>query len=172
MNFFYHNDDPLLSRYQNNIPTNLYDNPNTTNNMYANLCRQQIIQEQGNNESLKDWVGELDWRMKKLRPEMVQRLNNNEEFTRLNQIIQNEIQTEIMSIVKIKLNSSQYIKNNIKRQLEIIDEITENANDEERKSMMELNDYVKNYSHMTFDEYKRMKEGENIKSNKKKEEKK
>lgn len=164
MNFFYHNDDPLLSHYKNNI--NPYDNQ--ISDAYANLYRQQLMQQpQPNNELLKDWVGELDYKMKNLQPEVVKELNKNDEFMQLNKIIQNEIQSEIMSIVKFKLNSSQNIQNNIKRQLEIINEVSEHTYDEERRNISELNDYVKNYSHLTFDEYKRIKNGENIKSNKK-----
>ena len=32
----------------------------------------------------------------------------------------------------------------------------------ERQSMSELSDYMKNYSHLTFDEYKRIKSGETL----------
>jgi hypothetical protein len=31
---------------------------------------------------------------------------------------------------------------------------------EEKQSMNELNDYLKNYSHLSFNEYKRLKDGD------------
>jgi hypothetical protein len=39
----------------------------------------------------------------------------------------------------------------------IIKDVKEQQDNENRKSMNELNDYIKNYSDMTFNEYKQLK---------------
>ena len=46
--------------------------------------------------------------------------------------------------------------------MEMIDEAKHAIDDEQRRNINELNDYVKNYSNITFDEYKRIKNGGNI----------
>jgi hypothetical protein len=40
---------------------------------------------------------------------------------------------------------------------EMIIMVNKEKTDEDRKNMVELNDYIKNYSDLTFDEYKRLK---------------
>jgi hypothetical protein len=55
---------------------------------------------------------------------------------------------------------SSPIIENVKRQLTIIKDVTSKTKELERQSMSELSDYMKNYSHLTFDEYKRIKSGE------------
>jgi hypothetical protein len=40
---------------------------------------------------------------------------------------------------------------------EIINTAKKEKNDENNRNLMELNDYIKNYSDLTFDEYKRLK---------------
>ena len=49
---------------------------------------------------------------------------------------------------------------NIERQMDIIKETNNNLENEQRRNILELNDYVKNYSNITFEEYKRIKNGE------------
>ena len=52
------------------------------------------------------------------------------------------------------------IQNNIKEQLDIIGETKRNIEKEKEASINEMNDYMNNYAHLTFDEYRRMKNGE------------
>jgi septal ring factor EnvC (AmiA/AmiB activator) len=75
----------------------------------------------------------------------------------LNNDIQIAIQTEIMNNVKSKLNSNPEIISKVKRLKNIIKDVKEQQDNENRKSMNELNDYIKNYSDMTFNEYKQLK---------------
>jgi hypothetical protein len=57
---------------------------------------------------------------------------------------------------------SSPIIENVKRQLTIIKDVSNKTKEIERQSMSELSDYMKNYSHLTFDEYKKIKSGENL----------
>ena len=59
------------------------------------------------------------------------------------------------------------IVNNIKRQIELINNAKDNRDAVNRQNLNELNDYMKNYSHLTFDEYKKVKEGKPLPKQKK-----
>ena len=68
-----------------------------------------------------------------------------------------DIQNEIMSSIKCKLNSRNDTVQRIKRMMEIIDYYNKNKANEDKKNMAEISDYLQNYSDMTFNEYKQMK---------------
>lgn len=142
MNNIFLNNDPLLSQQPQFVPQY---NPYTVD-------QSMMIP--------KDWLGELDKTLKGLEPSVLEHLNANEEFVGLHGTVQNTIQEELMNLVKNKLNLSSPIIENVKRQLSIIKDVTNRTKEIERQSMSELSDYMKNYSHLTFDEYKKIKSGE------------
>ena len=165
MNIFYHNEDPLL--YQRTNSAMFQDgqpiNPSQMTDVYDNLYKQQLIkemQQQNNIVQQKDWIGELDKAMKNLDTSTAEMLNSNQEFVALNGQLQGMIQSEIMSLVKIKLNNIPNATENIKKQLEIIDNAEKQIKKLEKQNMAELNDYMQNYSNLTFDEYKKLKNKE------------
>lgn len=119
----------------------------------------QYYQQNVNDYISKDWLGELDNLTKNLSEDELAALGKNSEYTRLSTEIQQNIQNEIMVIIKNKLNSRGDIIENVKKQMYIINEVKEQTNNEQRKSMAELNDYLKNYSHLTFNQYKNIKNG-------------
>jgi inorganic pyrophosphatase len=43
--------------------------------------------------------------------------------------------------------------------MEVINYVKNNVNLEQQQNLNELNDYMKNYSHLTFQEYKNIKKG-------------
>jgi hypothetical protein len=140
MNNIFLNNDPLLTQ-----PT------------------PQYVPQFMTNEAMmipKDWLGDLDRTLKGLEPSVLEQLNGNEEFVSLHGTIQNTIQEELMNLVKNRLNMSSPIIENVKRQLTIIKDVSNKTKEIERQSMSELSDYMKNYSHLTFDEYKKIKSGE------------
>ena len=142
MNNIFLNNDPLLAQ-----PT------------------QQYVPQFMTNEAMmipKDWLGELDRTLKNLEPSVLEQLNGSEEFVALHGTVQNTIQEELMNLVKNKLNLSSPIIENVKRQLTIIKDVSNKTKEIERQSMSELSDYMKNYSHLTFDEYKKIKSGETL----------
>ena len=165
MNIFYHNEDPLLYQRANSpiFQEGQTVNPSQMTDVYANLYKQQLIKEmqQQNIPQQKDWIGELDKVMKNLDTSTVEMLNSNQEFVALNGQLQGMIQSEIMSLVKIKLNNVSNVTENVKKQLEIIDDTERQIKKVEKQNMAELNDYMQNYSNLTFDEYKKLKNKDN-----------
>lgn len=115
--------------------------------------------QQNVNFNTKDWVGELDSITKGLTEDEITKLSQNVEYMRLSSELNQTIQNELMLLIKGNLNNRPDISDNIKKQIFIIKEIQEETNTEQRKNMAELNDYMKNYSHLTFNEYKNIKNG-------------
>ena len=166
MNIFCHNEDPLLYQrssqpiYQENQPMN----PHQMTDMYAQLYKQQLFKEMQQQQNTmvqpKDWMEELDKVMKNLDTSTVEMLNNNQEFIALSGQLQGMVQNEIMSLVKMKLNNYPIAVENIKKQLEIIDTTDKQIKKTEKQNLADLNDYMQNYSNLTFDEYKKLKNKE------------
>ena len=143
-NFFLNQPDPLLH-----------------NGMYENIPNPILFQQmQQQQQQFKDNVGELDEALKALTPSMVERLSQDQKFSELNTEFQTIVQQELLLLVRNKLNMNPKIQNNIKEQLGIIEETKRTIEKEKEASINEMNDYMNNYAHLTFDEYRRMKNGE------------
>ena len=143
-NFFLNQPDPLLH-----------------NGMYENMPNPILFQQmQQQQQQFKDNIGELDEALKALTPSMAERLSQDQKFSELNTEFQTIVQQELLLLVKNKLNMNPKIQNNIKEQLGIIEETKRNVEKEKEASINEMNDYMNNYAHLTFDEYRRMKNGE------------
>jgi hypothetical protein len=127
--------------------------------MYENMP-QSILLQQMQQQQFKDIIGELDESLKSLSPSMVERLSQDQKFSTLNTEFQTIVQQELLSLVKNKLNVNPKIQNNVREQLDIIEETKRNIEKEKEASINEMNDYMNNYAHLTFDEYRRMKNGE------------
>lgn len=140
-NFFLNQPDPLLH-----------------NGMYENIPQSILLQQ--TQQQYKDNIGELDEALKSLSPASIERLSKNQRFSELNADFQTIVQQELLSLVRNKLNMNNKIQNNVKEQLDIIAETKRNIEKEKEASINEMNDYMNNYSHLTFDEYRRMKNGE------------
>ena len=109
-----------------------------------------------------DYLGELDKELKQLDANVIENLNSNPRFQQLNQQLQQMVQEELLGMVRGKLNNIPLVVENIKSQMNIITDTKNQTKEIERQSMFELNDYMQNYSHLTFDEYRRIKNGEEI----------
>ena len=143
-NFFLNQPDPLLH-----------------NGMYENIPNPILFQQmQQQQQQFKDNVGELDEALKALTPSMVDRLSQDQKFSELNTEFQTIVQQELLLLVRNKLNMNPKIQNNVKEQLGIIEETKRSIEKEKEASINEMNDYMNNYAHLTFDEYRRMKNGE------------
>lgn len=141
-NFFLNQPDPLLQ-----------------NGMYENIPNPILLQ-QIQPQQFKDNIKELDDALKSLSPSMVERLSQDSKFSVLNAEFQNIVQQELLLLVRNKLNMNPKIQNNVQEQLSIIEETKRNIEKEKESSINEMNDYMNNYAHLTFDEYRRMKNGE------------
>ena len=139
MNNFFLNQDPLLQ--QNPYPQPIY------------------VQDVGQQPIIRDWVGELDKMLKGLDQSTIETLNQDQSFVELSVSLQSVVQSELMSLIKARLNTQPDIVDNIRKQIEMVKKTTNQTKENERKSLNELNDYMKNYSHLSFDEYRKMKNG-------------
>lgn len=148
MNNIFVNQDPLLRQSTYETPTPI-------------MFQQPL-------PSIKDSVGELDRTLKGLSSNVLNKLNENSHFNSLNSSFQSSVQQELLSLVRSRLNMDSGVVNNINEQLKIINEVKKEVESEKEESISEMNDYMKNYSHLTFDEYKRMKNGLPLEEPKKK----
>jgi len=119
-----------------------------------NLLREYMAQQSHN------WIDELDNLVKSLNPQVIQTLNSNQEYQKLNTEFQGYVNSELMELIRARLNSKPGVIDNIKKQIDIIKDVKEQVANVERENMSELTDYMKNYSHLTFDEYRKLKKDE------------
>jgi hypothetical protein len=96
--------------------------------------------------------------LKGLDPTVADALMSDEEFVQLNAIVQQDIQNEIMSSIKWKLNGRQETTQRVQRMMDIIENYNRDKAQEDKRNIAEIADYIQNYSDMTFNEYKKLKE--------------
>lgn len=157
-NFVFGSADPLL--YGNTMPRNDYiSEPDIKRQLDAVMQQyQQLQQSKTVDKPQKDWIGEFDNTLKTLDTDVAEALNADQEFIQLNALVQNDIQNEILVNIKWKLNGKQDTVARVKRMMEIIENYNRNKANEDKKQMAEITDYLQNYSDMTFNEYKKLKE--------------
>ena len=160
MNNFVFSQDPLL--YQNIShamkPQPDFDPRQQFDSALAQYQQmQQALNSRANQESGKDHLGELDELMKELDESVAAKLQGNEEFVAVNAELQGMIQEELMRGVKWKINAKPEAISKIDTLKKYITTAKKEQAVEEKKNMMELNDYLNNYSSMSFDDYKRIK---------------
>ena len=165
-NFVFSGTDPLLyntmaSNVQRQMPPDM-DVRQQLDNALAQYqqAQQNLLAKQPPQQpekEHKDYLGELDEMVKELDEEVMGRLQVNEEFITLNAEIQQMIQNEIMKSVRWKINSNPEAISKIETLKKTIKMAQKEQQAEEKRSMMELNDYITNYSSMSFDDYKRIK---------------
>ena len=66
-----------------------------------------------------------------------------------------------MRSVKWKVNSNQDAVSKIESMIGIVQAAKKECEAADKRNMAEINDYLKNYSSMSFDEYKRIKNEKN-----------
>ena len=145
-NIFLPGNDPLLYSQNQYYPQNFHEKMEQRYNEYIGRAKQ-----------IPDKLSELDNKLKSLTPAMEDELKNDMEFNELSTSLNVAIQSEIMLLVKQQINANPDLIKNIDRQISIIKTVENKISDAERKNIAELNDYLKNYSNITFDEYKKLK---------------
>lgn len=110
-------------------------------------------------QNTKDYLGELDDLIRDLDEDITLVLSSDIEYLKTNEEIQKMIQEEMMKSVKWKINSNPDAVNKMERIKELIFVAQKNKSDEDRKNMADINEYIKNYSDLTFEEYKELKYG-------------
>lgn len=158
MNNFVFGSDPLLYSQMTRQPNDadIRQKLDSMMNQYQSL--QSYEQPQP-----KDYLGELDNILKGLDEKTIEILSTNSEFVQLNAYVQQSIQDEIMRSVKWKINSNQDVVGKVERLKSIVKEVNKEKENEDKKNLADLNDYIKNYSDLTFNEYKQLKQSRNEK---------
>lgn len=158
MNNFVFSQDPIL--YNSTIPQYQQDPGEIKKQLDVVMAQYQQLQQnkpEAPQQSPVDYLGELDSILANLDDNDVQILNQDQEFVELNNAIQQAIQTEIINSIKWKINSNPEISSKVSRIKTIVTGVKKEREIEQRRSMNELNDYIQNYSDMTFNEYKKIK---------------
>lgn len=122
---------------------------------YQSLQQTQTPQK----PQIKDYLGEIDCLVKDLDEEVVLTLNSDVEYLKINEDLQKMIQEELMKSVKTKINSNPDAISKMERLKELISGAQKMKTDADKKTMADINDYIKNYSDLTFEEYKQLKYG-------------
>ena len=158
MNNFVFSQDPIL--YGSTIPQYQQDPGEIKKQLDVVMAQYQQLQQnkqESPQQTLVDYLGELDNILSTLEESDIALLNQDPEFIQLNTYIQQMIQSEIVNSIKWKINSDQYKVDKINKLKNIISNVKKEKEVEQRKNMNELNDYIQNYSDMTFNEYKKIK---------------
>ena len=159
MNNFVFSQDPLLytalSSRQN--PQSEYDMKRQLDEavaQYQALSQQQPSQQK---PQQKDYLGEIDDMVRSLDEDVMLTLNSDIEYLKINEDLQKLIQEEMMRSIKWKINSNPDAISKMERLKHLISTAQKTKSDEDRRIMADINDYIKNYSDLTFEEYKQLK---------------
>lgn len=159
MNNFVFSQDPLL--FQSVFPkvsTTMPEN-NDLRQEYENIMAQYQAMQQKTpqQQHTKDYLGELDNLTREIDPEIAETLSSDLEYNKLHTELQILIQDEMLRNVKWKINNNPDAISKMDKLKDIIMSAKKEKNEEQNRNLMELNDYIKNYSDLTFNEYKQLK---------------
>lgn len=162
MNNFVFSQDPLLytSLMARQSPQNEADLRQQLNEailQYQSLNQAPPQQPQQNTE--KDYLGEIDRMIGELDEEIVLNLTSDVEYVKLQDDLQKIIQEEMLKSIRWKVNSNPTAITKMERLKELIVSAKKSKTEEDRRIIADINDYVKNYSDLTFEEYKQLKYG-------------
>ena len=162
MNNFVFSQDPLLytSLMNRQAPQSDYEMKQQLDEamaQYQVLSQSQPTYQK--NQQSKDYLGEIDDMIRNLDEDTTLLLNADVEYLKLNSDLQRIMQEEMMRSIKWKINSNSDAVYKMERLKELIQGAKKTKEEEDRKVMSDINDYIKNYSDLTFDEYKQLKYG-------------
>lgn len=162
MNNFVFSQDPLLytSLMARQSPQNEADLRQQLNEailQYQSLNQAPPQQPQQSTE--KDYLGEIDRMIGELDEEIVLNLTSDVEYVKLQDDLQKIIQEEMLKSIRWKVNSNPTAITKMERLKELIVGAKKSKTEEDRRIIADINDYVKNYSDLTFEEYKQLKYG-------------
>lgn len=143
-NIYLQNIDPLLAN-PTSIPRSYITEPNFVQQTMPYIP--------------KDYIGMLDDRLRGLTDTERKLLSEDITFTTLNNNFNNLVQKEIMNLIRTKLNSDNGVVDNINQQMDIINRISLGVKEKERQNLAMMNDYITNYSNISFAEYQTMRAG-------------
>lgn len=162
MNNFVFSQDPLLYASLTNR-----QNPQAEFDMRRQLdeamAQYQALSQQSppaqQKVQQKDYLGEIDDIVRGLDSDTILMLNADVEYVKINDDLQKMMQEEMMRSVKWKINSNPEAVTKMERMKELIQNVKKTKDEENRKVMADINEYITQYSDLTFDEYKQLKYG-------------
>ena len=168
-NFVFSGGDPLLYggmtspvSYQQASDIEMQRRLDSAYNQYQTMQQEFDNRQKAYKElQTKDHLGELDDMMAEMSEETNELLQTNPEFVKLNTIIQAAIQSEIVKSIKWKVNGNAETVKCIEAMKDILKQAKKEKEIQERQNIAEINDYMKNYSNMSFDDYKKIKNKKN-----------
>ena len=123
---------------------------------YQAMTQQQPLQPKA---PAKDYLAEIDNMVKDLDEEVIQVLTSDPEYVHINDELQKMIQEEMMRNIKWKINTNPDAITKMDKLKELISNAKRTKAEEEKKVMADINEYIRNYSDLTFEEYKQLKYG-------------
>lgn len=161
MNNFVFSQDPLLytSLANRQNPQIEYDMKRQLDEAMAQYQNLSQNPPQPKTQQSKDYLGEIDNMVSDLNSDIISTLASDPEYMKLNEDLQKMIQEEMMRSVKWKINQNPDAITKMERLKELINNAKKSKVEEDRKIMADINDYIKNFSDLTFDEYKQLKYG-------------
>jgi hypothetical protein len=123
---------------------------------YQAMTQQQPLQPKA---PAKDYLAEIDNMVKDLDEEVIQVLTSDPEYVHINDELQKMIQEEMMRNIKWKINTNPDAITKMDKLKELILNAKRTKAEEEKKVMADINEYIRNYSDLTFEEYKQLKYG-------------
>lgn len=161
MNNFVFSQDPLLytAMTSRQNPQSEYDMKRQLDDAIAQYqaLSQQPPVSANKPQCNKDYLGELDNLISGLDSDIVTLLESDVEYIKLNQDLQKMIQEEMMRSIKWKINSNSDAITKMESLKDLITNAQKQKSDADKKVMADINDYIKNYSDLTFEEYKQLK---------------
>lgn len=161
MNNFVFSQDPLLytSLMARQNPQNEAEIRQQLNEALIQYQTLNQPPQQPQTQPDKDYLGEIDKMLGELDEDVALTLSADAEYLKLQDDLQKMIQEEMMRSIRWKINSNPKAISKMDRLKELIVAAKKNKSDEDRRIMADINDYVKNYSDLTFEEYKQLKYG-------------
>ena len=162
MNNFVFSQDPLLytalaNKSNSQADYDMKRQLDEARAQYQALSQNQVPQQP--KAQPKDYLGEIDKLVANLDEDVALALTSDVEYLKINEDLQKMIQEEMMRSIKWKINSNPEAINKMERLKDLINSAQKSKVDEDRKIMADINDYIKNYSDLTFEEYKQLKYG-------------
>lgn len=161
MNNFVFSQDPLLytSLMARQNPQNEAEIRQQLNDALIQYQTLNQPPQQPQIQNDKDYLGEIDKMLGELDEDVALTLTADAEYLKLQDDLQKMIQEEMLKSIRWKINSNPKAIDKMDRIKELIAVAKKNKTDEDRRIMADINDYVKNYSDLTFEEYKQLKYG-------------
>ena len=161
MNNFVFSQDPLLytSLMARQNPQNEAEIRQQLNEALIQYQTLNQPPQQPQTQPDKDYLGEIDKMLGELDEDVALTLSADAEYLKLQDDLQKMIQEEMLKSIRWKINSNPKAISKMDRIKELIAVAKTNKTDEDRRIMADINDYVKNYADLTFEEYKQLKYG-------------